>query len=131
MIKIIKGLAILTIALVINTNAEKLKYPKVENLNSIQFMSAQEVKDLYTNNTLYGKNLKFKKNMEISFSDDGTYKGTVAGGKKKVSGTWFVKDDGSKCSKNKRGTQCVKMYKENNFYVAIRKNKLIAKFKVK
>ena len=124
-----KMVAILVITLSVNANA-KMEYPSAENLDSVIFLNSSELKELYTEHTLSGKNLKFKKNMEIYYSKDGTYKGTVASGKKKISGTWTIENN-SVCSKGKRGKKCSKLYKDGEQYIIVRENKMISKVKFK
>lgn len=111
-----------------SNKTSKKSYPKIENINSIKYLTQKEVKDLYTGHTSYGKNLRTGTNIEISYLSDGTYKGTVSNGKINISGEWFVKKDGTKCS-NK--AFCTKLYKENDHYVGTRDGKKIFNIKFK
>jgi len=125
-----KIIAISILALSISAQA-KMEYPDATNLDSVSFLNASELKELYSNKTMSGKNLKFKKKIEIFYNENGTYKGTVASGKKKVSGKWFVKDNGSICFKKKMRTNCKKVYKDGDHYIIIKNNKMTSKVQFK
>ncbi len=133
--KLTVGMVALIVAIIFSGcatgNSSQKSYPKAENIDKVTFLTATEVKNLYSGRNFYGKNLKFNADMDVFYSKDGTYKGTVANGRKAISGKWFVKDDGTKCNVNPRGEWCEKIYKENNFYVGIRNGTKLfeAKFK--
>ncbi len=110
-----------------------IKYPDLEIKKSINFLSAQEVKDLYIGHTVYGKNLKYNNDIEIKYLKNKTFIGKVEN-KIKVSGIWYIQEDGAKCTKRKtmsKTVQCNKIYKEGDYYVEAKGYQKILKVKVK
>ncbi|WP_028583798.1 hypothetical protein [Desulfogranum mediterraneum] len=87
-------------------------------LKPITYLTADEVKNLHSDHTAYGTNLRYNKQVEVHYSADGTYAGTVASGKKKISGTWLVKKDGAKCNSSDRSDNsfCMKYSREGDSY---------------
>jgi len=65
-------------------------------LYSAEPMSADEVKNLLTNNTTYCKNLQKNKEFTNFYRDDGTVVKLSSAGKKKL-GKWRVSDNGRHC----------------------------------
>lgn len=109
-----------------------LKDPNViENLDTIEFLTSEQLTELYTGNTISGKHLKFQKHFIINYKTDGTYVGTIADGMKDVSGVWKVKDGGKICGGKNTEDRCWKVYsKQENFHV-VRDGKRITTFTVK
>lgn len=86
----------------------------------IHILNKEEMTALYTGKTSHGKNLFYDKKINVTYNEDGTFKGTVADGKKKVSGTWKIKDDGSLCTTSREVNArqyCQKVYKSGDFYI--------------
>lgn len=133
-----KRLALGTIALAMavefsgcasNNKINKKSYPKLENESSVKYLTTIELKKLYTGYTAYGQNLKFKKEMIITYSADGTFKGIFADGKKKASGNWLIENN-RRCRINK-GKWCAKVYKDKDSYIEVKNGNKIFKIKFK
>ena len=109
------------------------KYPNFKVNNSVNFLSAKEIRDLYVGHTIYGKNLKYNNDIEIKYLENKTFIGKVAN-KIKVFGVWYIQEDGTKCTKRKtmsKTVQCNKIYKEGDYYVEAKGYQKILKVKVK
>ena len=125
-------LAISTMVLTLSLQAGKA-YPLLESKEGIEFLNTTQIKEIFKDGTtIVGTNFKFNKEVVQNYKGDGTYFGTVASGKKKVSGKWFVEDN-TICHtpKNKNKKKCREIYKKDDFYYELNGKKIIMNFKLK
>lgn len=87
-----------------------------------KYLSAAEVKQLYSCNTTLWKYFNNGKEGETSYNADGTYSA--------IHGTWRITEDGLKCQTNKRKKKeyCGKVYEEGSNYYVTNKSGNKAKF---
>lgn len=98
-----------------------------EKLKTIKFLNASEMKELFSDVKIIGNSYKYKSRFEIDFKSDGTYSGTVADGKKSISGTWSL-DGILKCMVVDGKESCVKHFKEGDKYYAVKENIISSDF---
>lgn len=99
-----------------------------EKMKTIKFLNEAENKALFSDVKVVGKSYKYKNGFDVDFRADGTYSGTVADGKKSISGTWNVKGD-VKCMDGDDGRKrCAKHYKEGDKYYTVKGNILTSEF---
>ena len=88
-----------------------------EEIKTIKFLTADEIKSQVTGKRLVGTSYKHNKMFDLLFDKDGTVSGTVADGKIKYNAKWYVSGDMrcmEKVEKNKKW--CRKTYKVGNKY---------------
>lgn len=101
-----------------------------EKMKTIKFLNESEMKTIFSDVKVVGKSYQYKNGFEVDFKSDGTYKGTVADGKKMISGTWTVKGD-MKCMNSDGKDRCAKHYKEGNKYYTVKDNIVTSEFILK
>lgn len=118
--------------LTLSLNAGK-SYPKLDTLEGISFLTNEDLKEIFKDgSSIVGTNLKFNKDVVQNYYGDGTYDGTVASGKKKISGKWNIKNSQiCHLGKKKKKEKCRKVYKKDGFLVELNGKKVIMNFKVK
>lgn len=92
-----------------------------EEVKSIKFLSGNEIKTVFSGNTIVGNYYKYDSQFILTFKSDGTYNGTVNDGKRTTSGTWSIKGN-ENCLVRSQGTSCIKYFKKDNKYFSVDKN---------
>lgn len=127
-------LFIMMVSLVSSLSAKS--YPVLKSLDGIVLLDNVALGNIFkVGTTIEGTNLKFKKEVVQHYRSDFKYDGTVASGKKKISGVWLIENN-MIChifnKKNKNKKKCRSVYKSGqDFFELNKKNmKIIMKFKI-
>ncbi len=116
------------------TSLSAKSYPVLKSLDGISLFQNEALSKMFKAGTrIVGTNLKFKKEVIQNYKDDFTYDGSVASGKKKISGTWFIKNNMiCHTSKKKNKKKCRAIYKQGmNYFELNKKNmNIIMKFQI-
>lgn len=129
-LKIVSIVTILVLSLNLNATED---YPKIKNIEESKILNNSELSKIFKpGNTIIGTNLKWEKEVIQNYYKDGFYNGSVASGKKKISGKWAIENNMICHSpKNKNKRKCRTIYKDGDYFLELNKNKMILKFKVK
>lgn len=103
----------------------------IENLDTIDFLTSEQLTELYTGRTTSGKHHKFQKHYKITYKADGTYAGTVADGAKAVSGIWKIKENGKICGGLNTEDRCWQVYQDQDKFYTVNNGKSTTTFTVK
>lgn len=130
-------LFIMMVSLVSSLSAKA--YPVLKSLDGIVLLDNVALGNIFKDGTtIEGTNLKFEKEVVQNYRSDFKYDGSVASGKKKISGTWLIENNmichiPNKKNKNKKKKKCRSIYKSGqDFFELNKKNmKIIMKFKIK
>ena len=126
---------LICILFTVNASASAKRYPKAASIETLQLLNNKELSKIFKGGTtIVGTNLKWQNKAVQKYYSDNTYKGLVANGRKRIAGTWSIKNDMICHSpKNRSKNICRSVYKDGAYLVELNKKKMISilKFKVK
>lgn len=118
------GIVTLSLFIVGCANTSSPYYVSDEKLKTIKFLDEAQLKELFNDKTIIGNHFKSQSKFSISYSSDGTYKGSIRDGAKMISGKWSIKGD-TQCHTRSSGKQsCRKYYIEDGKYYSFNPEKM-------